>query len=136
LTDLRFRIMILGSPVRRDGPGRAPKSGSRYAARTTKNPVPARKNAVERDIGRDDLGPSRRAAHQKAKPEPTVMNRTATTSVAGRSSAMRRLRRRSHAAAATLRPYCGTNGCTSFLEVDPQTGLGQCPICGYQRRLH
>jgi len=62
------------------------------------------------------------------------MNRTATSSVAGRSSAMRRLRRRSHAA--TMRPYCGTNGCTSFLEVDSQTGLANCPICGYQRRLH
>jgi len=47
---------------------------------------------------------------------------------------MRRMRRRSSVAA--LRPYCGTNGCASFLEVDPDTGVAHCPICGYQRRPH
>ena len=39
-------------------------------------------------------------------------------------------------AATALRPYCGTNGCTSFLEVDPETGVARCPICGYVRRTH
>lgn len=58
--------------------------------------------------------------------------RTSTTSVAGRSVAMRRLRRR----AAASRPYCGTNGCTSYLAVDSATGVASCEICGYTRRLH
>ncbi len=46
---------------------------------------------------------------------------------------MRRLRRRT-AAAAQL--YCGTNGCTSFLELDPAGDVARCPICGYVRRTH
>jgi hypothetical protein len=62
-----------------------------------------------------------------------MMTRTTTASVAGRSVAMRRQRRRSQAAG---RPFCGTNGCASFLEVDPVTQLASCPICGYTRRLH
>jgi hypothetical protein len=55
-----------------------------------------------------------------------------TTAVAGRASSMRRLRRR---ATAAQRPYCGTNGCASFLDVDEKTGVGHCAICGYTRRL-
>ncbi|HEY7132960.1 MAG TPA: hypothetical protein VH440_11950 [Candidatus Limnocylindrales bacterium] len=43
------------------------------------------------------------------------------------------MRRRSQAAG---RPYCSTNGCTSFLEIDPITQEATCPICGYHRRLH
>lgn len=62
-----------------------------------------------------------------------MTNRTMTTAVAGRSSSMRRLRRR---AAAAQRPYCGTNGCTSYLEIDATGGIAECPICGYRRRLH
>ena len=62
-----------------------------------------------------------------------MTNRTMTTAVAGRSSSMRRLRRR---AAAAQRPYCSTNGCTSYLHVDATTGVAECPICGYRRRLH
>jgi hypothetical protein len=46
---------------------------------------------------------------------------------------MRRLRRRSTAAG---RLYCSTNGCTSYLEVDPASRVATCPICGYTRRLH
>jgi hypothetical protein len=46
---------------------------------------------------------------------------------------MRRLRRR---ATSATRPYCSTNGCTSFLEVDANTGVASCPICGYVRRTH
>lgn len=46
---------------------------------------------------------------------------------------MRRLRRRA-TAANTL--YCGTNGCASLLEADPERGVARCEICGYTRRLH
>ena len=65
--------------------------------------------------------------------EPDMMSRTTSTSVAGRSVAMRRMRRRTHSAS---RPYCSTNGCTSFLVVDPSTEVATCPVCGYTRRLH
>jgi hypothetical protein len=46
---------------------------------------------------------------------------------------MRRLRRRS---ATANRPYCSTNGCTSYLTLDPATGVARCEICGYTRRPH
>jgi hypothetical protein len=50
---------------------------------------------------------------------------------------MRRLRRRAAAASASaLRPYCRTNGCASFLDVDPITGGSACPVCGYTPRAH
>jgi hypothetical protein len=62
-----------------------------------------------------------------------MMTRTTTASVAGRSVAMRRLRRRAGTAS---RPYCSTNGCTSFLVVDPGTSVGSCPVCGFTRRIH
>lgn len=64
-----------------------------------------------------------------------MMSRTATTTYAGRAATMRRLRRRSQAAQ-SARSYCRTNGCTSFLEVDPVSGIETCPICGYTRRPH
>ena len=63
-----------------------------------------------------------------------MMTRTATASYAGRASTMRRLRRRATAALAATRPYCRTNGCASFLELDPDTGIATCPVCGYVRR--
>jgi hypothetical protein len=56
-----------------------------------------------------------------------------TTAVAGRTSSMRRLRRRASAAAS--RPYCRTNGCASFLDVDEKAAIAHCAICGYTRRL-
>jgi hypothetical protein len=65
-----------------------------------------------------------------------MMSRTTTTAVAGRSSSMRRLRRRASAAQANLRPFCRTNGCASFLEVDTTRGIATCPICGSRQRLH
>jgi len=46
---------------------------------------------------------------------------------------MRRLRRRARTA---TRLYCATNGCTSFLEIDPETSTARCHICGYVRRVH
>ena len=58
---------------------------------------------------------------------------TTVTSVAGRSVSMRRQRRRT---ATAHRPMCNTNGCTTYLTVDPGTGVAQCEICGYTRRLH
>jgi hypothetical protein len=62
-----------------------------------------------------------------------MMTRTTTASVAGRSVAMRRMRRRNHTA---TRLFCSTNGCASILVVDPATEVATCPICGYTRRLH
>jgi len=44
---------------------------------------------------------------------------------------MRRQRRRSM----SIRLYCRTNGCTSFLELLPERGLAVCPVCGYSRSL-
>ena len=62
-----------------------------------------------------------------------VLSRTSTASLVGRASSMRRMRRRTMH---TTRPYCRTNGCASFLEVDPTTGTASCPICGYVLRPH
>ncbi len=62
-----------------------------------------------------------------------MMTRTTTASVAGRSVAMRRMRRR---ASTATRPYCSTNGCTSFLIVDPDTNVATCPVCGFTRHIH
>jgi len=31
--------------------------------------------------------------------------------------------------------YCGTNGCASFLTIDPDRKLASCEVCGYTRRL-
>ena len=62
-----------------------------------------------------------------------MMTRTTTASVAGRSVAMRRMRRRSSTA---TRPYCSTNGCTSFLVVDADTNVATCPVCGFVRHMH
>ncbi len=49
---------------------------------------------------------------------------------------MRRMRRRSSAVNGNSRLFCGTNGCPSFLEIDPETGLATCHICGFVRRVH
>lgn len=48
-----------------------------------------------------------------------------------RASAMRRQRRRATAS----HVYCATNGCTTYLAVDPASGVATCPVCGYRRRL-
>ena len=77
-------------------------------------------------------------ARQKDRTNLHVMTRSATATYAGRASSMRRLRRRAstQAAATATRPYCRTNGCASFLEVDPTRGIATCPVCGYTRRAH
>jgi hypothetical protein len=43
--------------------------------------------------------------------------------------------RRRATAAQTNRLFCGTNGCASFLELDPGTGVATCRICGFVRRF-
>jgi hypothetical protein len=73
-------------------------------------------------------------ARQKAQVKITMMSRSTTSSVTGRASSMRRMRRRT-AAVANSRLFCGTNGCPSFLEFDPETGKATCKICGFVRRL-
>jgi len=61
------------------------------------------------------------------------MSRSTTSSIAGRATAMRRLRRRAGAAS---RLYCSTNGCASFLDLDPAAGVARCSVCGFVRRIH
>ena len=61
-----------------------------------------------------------------------MLSRSYQSSAAGRSASMRRLRRRT---AATGRLFCGTNGCASFLTIDPERRLAVCEVCGYTRRL-
>jgi hypothetical protein len=43
------------------------------------------------------------------------------------------MRRRSSAA---TRLYCSTNGCTSFLEIDSESGVARCHVCGLVRQIH
>jgi hypothetical protein len=64
-----------------------------------------------------------------------MLTRHAATpaNVSQRASAMRRQRRRT---SGNNRLYCATNGCASFLTLDPATGIAHCAICGYSRRVH
>lgn len=61
-----------------------------------------------------------------------MLSRSYQSSINGRSASMRRQRRRSM----STRLYCRTNGCTSFLELNPEGGIATCPVCGYTRRLN
>ena len=64
-----------------------------------------------------------------------MLSRTMTHSTSARAGAIRRMRRRSRAASpGDGRIFCSTNGCASFLEPDPRTGVATCPICGFRRR--
>ena len=60
-----------------------------------------------------------------------MLSRTHQATVTGRSASIRRMRRRS----ITNRLYCRTNGCASYLEIQPERGLAVCPVCGFTRRL-
>ena len=60
-----------------------------------------------------------------------MLTRTYHSSVVGRSASIRRMRRRSLA----TKLYCHTNGCTSFLELQPERGIAVCPVCSYTRSL-
>ena len=62
-----------------------------------------------------------------------MLSRATTSAVAYRASSMRRMRRR---VVAAHRPYCATNGCTSFLVTDELGGVAYCEICGYTRKLN
>jgi hypothetical protein len=57
----------------------------------------------------------------------------APLALATRAAADRRRHRRS---LADPRLYCTTNGCASFLDLDPATGVATCAICSFERRLH
>jgi hypothetical protein len=61
-----------------------------------------------------------------------------TQSTSARAGSIRRMRRRTNAAAAAnaARIYCSTNGCASFLELNPGAGTATCPVCGFQRRVN
>lgn len=49
-------------------------------------------------------------------------------------SARRRLQR--HARASFDRKlFCGTNGCTTRLDLDERTGIASCRICGFHRTV-
>ena len=62
-----------------------------------------------------------------------MLSRTSHSSVIGRSASIRRMRRRSMT---TTRLYCRTNGCTSFLELQPELGQAVCPVCGFAKHLN
>lgn len=62
-----------------------------------------------------------------------MLTRATTNAVAYRASSIRRMRRR---AVAATRLYCSTNGCTSYLVLDEQSGVARCEICGYSRTIH
>ena len=64
-----------------------------------------------------------------------MLSRSMTQSTSARAGAIRRMRRRT-ATVATDRFFCSTNGCASFLELDPSTGIATCPICGYRRHTN
>ena len=100
-------------------------------------PIPGRPERIKHRLlptTEDVVGRS-----EKAIPVP-MMTRSNTAAVTGRASAMRRLRRRANLAGVHAtgesRTFCRTNGCASFLEVDPTTGRQACPICGYTPRPH
>ena len=93
--------------------------------------------AVERSIHQDTP-----ACHSRTRPGKAHLARMLNTStlrrpggpiaLAARSADSRRLRRR---VVAADRLYCGTNGCTTHLVLDPQTGVASCPICGFRRTI-
>ena len=67
-----------------------------------------------------------------------MLSRSMTQSTSARAGAIRRMRRRTSAVASanTGRIFCSTNGCPSFLELDPSTNIATCPICGFTRRAN
>lgn len=64
-----------------------------------------------------------------------MLSRSMTQATSARAGSIRRMRRRTQASAANGRIFCSTNGCASFLELDPTAGVAICPVCGFQRRL-
>lgn len=67
-----------------------------------------------------------------------MLSRSASTitQVSQRAAAMRRQNgRRGFGRNAGPALYCRTNGCTTYMRLDPATGLATCPICGATRRI-
>jgi hypothetical protein len=63
-----------------------------------------------------------------------MFNTRATRSVSpmtAHANSARRIRRTNH-----NHLYCSTNGCASFMQLDPASGVAKCPICGLERRVH
>ena len=67
-----------------------------------------------------------------------MLSRSMTHSTSARAGSIRRMRRRTSAAAAANagRIFCSTNGCASFLELDQATNMATCPVCGFRRRVN
>ena len=61
-----------------------------------------------------------------------MLSRSFQSSVVGRSASIRRMRRRS---TASVRLYCSTNGCTTLLELELDSNIATCPVCGLRRRV-
>lgn len=116
-------------------PGRAPKPRSRRRADRQNTNVAGAMRARTTQ-GRAADRPYRDDGAPESTTTRTMMTRSATASATGRAAAMRRLRRRSHQAQSGNRLFCGTNGCASFLELDPESRVATCQICGFTRRLH
>ncbi|MDP8905221.1 MAG: hypothetical protein M3N29_07890 [Chloroflexota bacterium] len=45
-------------------------------------------------------------------------------------------RRRIRRATRSRRPYCTTNGCTTYLVPDVSGQVAECPVCGARRAIH
>ena len=67
-----------------------------------------------------------------------MISRSASTitTISQRGAAMRR-QQGTHGRHRPTAPllYCRTNGCTTFMRLDPGTGIATCPVCGAARRL-
>lgn len=68
-----------------------------------------------------------------------MISRSASTitTISQRGAAMRRQQRarRNWHRDAGPELYCRTNGCTTFMRLDPETGVATCPVCGAARRI-
>jgi hypothetical protein len=78
------------------------------------------------------MGLLRPHREQKEPENNHMLTRTHHSSVIGRSASIRRMRRRSM----STKLYCGTNGCTSFLELQPELGRAVCLVCGFTRHIN
>jgi hypothetical protein len=68
-----------------------------------------------------------------------MISRSASTitTISQRGAAMRRQQRARHGGHRAPAPalYCRTNGCTTFMRLDPETAIATCPVCRASRRL-
>ena len=101
--------------------------------RDTTNVAPGQIDSTRRAPVAQPIAHLAMTARQKVIEATLMMSRSTQSSVTGRASAMRRMRRRATAASHL---YCSTNGCASYLELDPVTRKARCPICGYVRRIN